>query len=141
MRWVFSVGGTLEDASFDDCCIALQCRPWVLRLRVHLEFWRKDLRLQTKVPGLMVPLPHFVLEEGFSIAGDAGVNMLHRIWEWPGISAARLRDLDTVGELEEKGLVVSSYNGSFYYCVGRSPLNRYGRPRVQSWSSFWRDRV
>jgi hypothetical protein len=143
LRWIFNVGGELEGVSFEDCCLALECRPWLMRLRIHLEFWVRDMRLDGKVPGFIVPLPGFVLEEGYACGQDAAVRLLHRIWEYPGVSTVELLrdagDRTALEMLEESGLIVSAYGGSYWYCVGRSPLNKSGRPRAQSWGSLWRN--
>lgn len=141
MEWMFSADAMLEHAVFDDCCLALECRPWVVRLRIHLELWRKDIQLSERIRGLIVPVPERILEESYALAGSPASWLLHRVWEFPGIPHERLcRDRDDEKALElldEAGILIASYR-RFWYCVGRSPLNRNGMPRSQSWASFWR---
>lgn len=142
LEWIFSAGTLLENAAFEDCCTALDCRPWVMRLRIHLEFWRKDVQLSEKIKGLIVPVPERILEETYALADASGSWLLHRVWEFPGISSERLcrnsEDQASLERLEEAGILLASYQ-RFWYCVGRSPLTRAGLPRSQSWASFWRN--
>lgn len=142
LEWMFSADTLLENAAFEDCCNVLDCRPWVMRLRIHLEFWRKDVQLSEKIKGLIVPVPERILEEAYALAGDSGSWLLHRVWEFPGISSERLcrhsDDRDALERLDEAGILLASYQ-HFWYCVGHSPLTRAGLPRSQSWASFWRN--
>lgn len=142
MEWMFTAGSLIEHAAFEDCCAALDCRPWVMRLRIHLEFWRKDMQLAEKIKGLIVPAPERLLEETYALAGASGSWLLHRVWEFPGISSERLcrnqEDRNALDVLDDAGILLPSYQ-RFWYCVGRSPNNRAGLPRSQSWSSFWRN--
>ncbi|PKY11741.1 hypothetical protein B1757_02825 [Acidithiobacillus marinus] len=141
LTWIFSAGTVMDHASFDDCCSALECRPWVMRLRIHLELWRKDVQLTERIKGLIVPVPERLLEESYALAGSQGSWLLHRVWEYPGISQEKLcrdrEDQKALELLDESGILIASYR-RFWYCVGRSPLNRAGLPRSQSWASFWR---
>lgn len=144
--WIFGV----EDSDligFEDSCLALEARPWVVRLRVQLQFWFKNIRFTARIPALAMPLPARVAEESYSSAMDAGIWVARRIWECPGIQTEELQILpgapgireiqSAVDALEERGLLVSGFDGLYWYCVGHSPLNRFGRPLNVSWASFW----
>jgi len=75
--WIFSTEET-DVIGFEDCCLALESRPWVVRLRVQLQFWFKNIRFTAQIPALAMPLPARVAEEAYSTAMDAGIWVARR---------------------------------------------------------------
>jgi hypothetical protein len=146
LRWIFSAERS-NTIGFEDTCIALESRPWVVRLRVQLQFWFKDIRFAAPIPLSAMPLPSRLAEEAYGTAWDDGIWVARRIWEWPGVhfdelcqitGAPPVRQIrEALDQLEENGIVVSGFDGLYWYCVGHSPLNRHGRPLAVSWASFW----
>lgn len=144
--WIFGMEES-DVIGFEDSCLALEARPWVVRLRVQLQFWFKNIRFTSQIPALAMPLPSRVAEEAYSSAMEDGIWVARRIWEWPGIQVEELQAFpgapgiraiqSAVDALEESGLLVAGFDGLYWYCVGHSPLNRFGRPLNVSWASFW----
>ncbi|MBU2854564.1 hypothetical protein HF928_11120 [Acidithiobacillus ferriphilus] len=145
--WIFGAESR-EDISFADCCEVLGARPWIVRLRVQLQFWFRDMRFTTAIPALVTPLPARIVEEAFGASGEDGIWVVRRLWEWPGAghealcritgAPAPLALRHALEHLEQSGIIVSGFDGLYWYCVGHSPLNRYGQPIPVSWASFWK---
>ncbi|MHB8314420.1 MAG: hypothetical protein ACYDCW_01720 [Acidithiobacillus ferrivorans] len=149
LEWMFSAeAGNEPGPSFRDCCAALGARHWVVQLRVQVQFWLDAARFTGAIP-MACPPPAILIEEASFKAGSVGAWAARRVWEWPGVTPGELAQsapdfvrgeeiLPTLEHLEDQGIVIPNMDGMLWYCVGRNPLNKAGRP-VRSWANYWRN--
>jgi hypothetical protein len=129
-KWMFGIDQS-DTYSFDNCCIVLRARPTIIRVRTHVEFWRKWLIYTAPVlPFLSVMPPDEDKTITVLHAGAGALPVLTAIWRWPSISVDHLKAELMLDEpklwaylehLEEARLINRQPGGNYYY------WGRYGK--------------
>ncbi len=138
VRWLFGYGATNADgATFTDCCEAINAREYVIRARIHYEFWVRWKVFPFEFPFETCPLPNVFRHEIRFLAGEEGIYLAQEAWIRPGIGLEEMmmnaagvddpKDIPLeypalVATLEEK-FILSSKAGS-WYMTGRNPQRR-----------------
>ena len=152
IEWVFCP--LADGVSFDLACRALGMRPYVLRTRIHYEFYMR-WRVFSAFPFLTVPVPAELQGEILYLTSKVGNDVARYIWYAPGITPEMLmayvgqtyRDYEiekAILDLEAAGIVGIRMNN--IYLIGRNPESSGDRAEVEVnrrskrsgfWSSYW----
>ena len=150
IQWMFCLDANAENEQprFDDCCAVLHAESWMIRLRTHLEVWKRQVVFSNEIQGFVLPVPTAVVNMAYGCAGDYGIWVCRRLWQWPGMPVSQLIGhhgappegilLDVLEKLSHKGIIVGDFSGHYYYCVGHSPVRPDGRIDQRSWIRLWR---
>lgn len=89
--WIFAKNA--DPVSFDNCCLANEARPDVLRIRIQYELWRKGMRAVTPLPIPEEAMPEYIEQQAFFVTGMAGVTVARILWKHPGIENTTLMQM------------------------------------------------
>ena len=125
--------------TFDLCCAALEIRPWIIRARLHFQFYLKQMVFADAMPFLTSGIPEVIRSEAMYFGGDVGLSVVARLWQHPGMPNNELAPDVTIGHvvnaLESKGLIGEA--GGLWYFTGRNPTGLRGSRATTSWLSLW----
>ncbi len=153
IEWVFVGLTPPNEVDFTTCCNMLGVREYVLKTRIHYEFYLRWI-VYHEFPFLALPMPEELKMEIFFTCGMEGVDIARHAWYHPGVdvaeiyqrestihSAATIREV--LADLEHRGYI--SRRVANVYCTGRNPAKSDGvqcierqvkQPRV-IWSRLW----
>lgn len=139
LDWVFTPQADELGITFRLCCRVLAVRSWLLRTRVHFQFFKKGVTFSETMPFMTVPVPGLIASETLYATSDEGLRLVSRAWMQPGMKLGELaptkEDACLLWQLEEKGIV--GEHGERWYVTGRNPF-RKGTPKsTVSWSNMW----
>ena len=144
------------DMNFDLCCQVLQARRDVLRMRIHYEFWLRQIVFSKEFPFMIDPLPFRIENEALEIALEPGLIIASICWKHPGIEYSNLINLaaergislhaatDALDRLDAAHLVSSFVD--YWYLTGRNPFRMHTeaiasrKPNAawrKGWASLW----
>lgn len=151
--WIFANVVKEDEVDFTTCCTALGVRDYVLKARIHYEFYLRWI-VYPSFPFLTLPMPEEILSEIQFKCGFEGSDVARHAWYYPGV------ELTTVIEREERNydadsvhLIVDhlvrhgflSRRVNNLYLTGRNPAREDGIQVIERhqknarviWSRLW----
>jgi hypothetical protein len=139
LDWVFTPEPDRQQITFRLCCRVLGVRSWLLRVRIHFQFFKKGVVFAEPMSFMTVPVPSLISSETLYATNEAGLRLVSRAWMQPGMIMAELapskEEARMLWQLEEKGIV--GEHGDRWYVTGRNPYRKGIPKETVWWSSMW----